>query len=332
MAGKGVIVKYGKLGRTGLKVSEICLGTMTFGNQVDEEEAINIMKKAMVAGVNFLDTANAYAEGRSEEIVGKAIRGERHSVVLATKVANRTGPGVNDAGLSRQHIMKGIEDSLRRLETDYIDLYYVHLPDYDTPIEETLRALDDLVRQGKVRYIGCSNFRAWQLCKALWVSDLHNLARFDCIQPPYNLLTRDIEYELLPLCASEGVGVCVYNPLAAGLLTGKHDPDKPPAEHTRFSLERMGPGYYERYWSATNFEAVATLGQIAKKHGRILPQFALAWVLGNEIITSAICGATSLKQLEENLGATEIELSAEELADCDGVWQQLRPLRFFYGR
>jgi len=206
-------MQYRNMGRTGLKVSVMCLGTMVYGNQVSEAEAINIIERALSAGVNFLDTADVYIEGRSEEVVGKALKGKRHSVVLATKVANRTGPGANDTGLSRKHIMKGIEDSLRRLETDYIDLYYVHLPDYGTPIEETLRTLDDLVHQGKVRYIGCSNFRAWQLCKALWVSDLHNLARFDCIQPPYNLLTRDIEYELLPLCASEGVGVCVYNPL-----------------------------------------------------------------------------------------------------------------------
>ncbi len=325
-------MQYRKLGRTGVKVSAMCLGTMVYGNQVSETEAINIIERALSAGVNFLDTADMYAEGRTEEIVGKALKGKRHSVVLATKVGVRRGPDANDIGLSRKHIMKGIEDSLSRLETDYIDLYYVHLPDYDTPIEETLRTLDDLVHQGKVRYVACSNFHAWQLCKSLWVSDLHNLARFDCIQPPYNLLTRDIEYELLPLCASEGVGVCVYNPLAAGLLTGKHDPNKPPAEGTRFALERMGPSYYERYWSATNFEAVARLKQIAREHGRSLTQFALAWILSNETITSAICGATSLKQLEENLGATEVKLSKEELAACDGVWQQIRPLRCFYGR
>jgi aryl-alcohol dehydrogenase-like predicted oxidoreductase len=325
-------MQYRNIGRTGLKVSAMCLGTMVYGSQVSEAEAINIIERALSAGVNFLDTADVYIEGRSEEVVGKALKGKRHSVVLATKVANRTGPGANDIGLSRKHIMKGIEDSLRRLETDYIDLYYVHLPDYGTPIEETLRTLDDLVHQGKVRYIGCSNFRAWQLCKALWVSDLHNLVRFDCMQPPYNLLTRDIEYELLPLCASEGVGVCAYNPLAAGLLTGKHDPNKPPAEGTRFALERMGPMYYERYWSATNFEAVTRLKQIAGEYGLSLAQFALAWAIGNEAITSAICGATSLKQLEENLGATEVKLSKEALAACDSVWQQIRPLRFFYGR
>ena len=207
-------MKYRRMGRTGLKVSEICLGTMIYGDQVEEARALKIIRKALDSGVNFLDTADMYVEGKSEEIVGKALKGYRDSVVLATKVANRTGPGPNDVGLSRKHIMKAIEDSLRRLKTDYIDIYYVHLPDYETPIEESLHALDDLVHQGKVRYIACSNFRAWQLCKALWVSDIQNLARFDCIQPPYNLITRDIEYELLPLCVGEGVGVCVYSPLA----------------------------------------------------------------------------------------------------------------------
>ena len=325
-------MQYRNMGRTGLKVSAICLGGTEFERKLGEAESIEIIKSAMDAGVNFFDTADAYAEGRSEEIVGKALKGKRHSVVLATKVAARTGPDANDIGLSRKHIMRGIEGSLRRLETDYIDLYYVHSPDYDTPIEETLRALDDLVHQGKVRYIGCSNFHAWQLCKALWVSDLHNLARFDCIQSPYNLLTRDIEYELLPLCASEGVGVCVYIPLAGGLLTGKHDPNKPPAEGTRFTLERVGPVYYERYWSATNFEAIAGLKQIAREYDRSLAQFALAWILSNETITSAIFSATSLKQLEENLGAAEVKLSEEELAACDGVWQKLSPRpKWFYG-
>jgi len=253
-------------------------------------------------------------------------------VVLATKVANRMGPGPNDVGLSCKHIMKAIEDSMRRLKTDYIDLYYAHLPDYETPIEESLQALDDLVHQGKVRYIACSNFRAWQLCKALWVSDIQNLARFDCIQPPYNLITRDIEYELLPLCAGEGVGVCVYNPLAGGLLTGKHDQTKLPENDTRFGLKSIGKMYSERYWLDINFEAVDRLKTIASEFGQPLPQFALAWILNNETVTSVIFGCSSLKQLEQNLGAVDIKLSEEALAACDEVWQQLRPLRFFYGR
>ncbi|MBI2868322.1 MAG: aldo/keto reductase [Chloroflexi bacterium] len=324
-------MQYRKLGRTGLWVSAVCMGTMTFGNQASEADSVDIVRRALDAGVNFFDTADMYAEGRSEEIVGKALKNDRHAVVLATKVGQRVAPGHNGLGLSRRHIVESIEGSLRRLGTDYIDLYYAHLADPDTPLDETLRAFDDLVRQGKVRYIACSNFRAWLLCKALWESDKRGLARFDCVQPPYNLLTRDIEYELLPLCASEGVGVCAYNPLAGGLLSGKHDPSKPPAAGTRFTLERTGQLYYDRYWTPANFEAVASLAGIARQRGRSLAQMSLAWILGNPAITSVIYGASSLEQFEENLGATEITLSPEELAACDEVWQRLRPLRFFYG-
>jgi aryl-alcohol dehydrogenase-like predicted oxidoreductase len=313
-------------------VSEICLGTMTFGNQIDETESINLMKWAMAQGVNFIDTADLYVEGKTEEIVGKALKGVRDSVVLATKVgAWQIGPGVNDIGSSRKNIIHGIEESLRRLDTEYIDIYYIHKPDSATPIEETLRALDDLVRQGKVRYIGCSNFLAWQLCKALWTSDQHNIQRFDCIQPPYNLIVRDIEQELLPLCAAEGVGVCVFNPLAAGLLTGKHDPQKPPAEGTRFSNERQGKVYSDRYWLPSYFEAVASIKEIAQKNDRSVAQFALGWILNNPTITSVICGANSVKQMEDNLGATETQLTDGELSACDKVWHRLKPSAFFYG-
>ena len=324
-------MKYKKLGRTGLKVSPICLGTMNYGDPVSETESISIMKRAIAAGVNFLDTADVYARGRSEEIIGKALKGERHSVLIATKVEGPTGPGPNDRGLSRRHITQAVEESLRRLQTDYIDLYYAHFPDYDTPIEETLRTMDDLVHQGKVRYIGCSNFSAWQLGKALWVSDIHNLARFDCIEPPYNLLARDIETELLPLCASEGIGVCVYNPLAGEMLTGRHQFGKPPAEG-RFTHELLGKAYLERYWSEINFKAVDRLKQIAKEHGCSLAQFALAWILSNETITSVLSGTTALEQLEENLAATEIELSPEELLACDDVWHMFRPPRHHYAK
>ena len=326
-------MKYRKLGKTGLKVSEICLGTMTFGNQIDEAESIKLIRWTIDAGINFIDTADMYVDGRTEEIVGKALKEVRQSVVLATKVgAWQSGPDVNDIGLSRKHIMDAIEGSLRRLGTDYIDIYYTHMPDNTTPIEETLRALDDLIRQGKVRYIGCSNYLAWQLCKTLWVSDNKNLARFDCIQPPYNLITRGIEDELLSLCTSEGVGVCVYNPMAGGLLSGKHDPNRPPPEDTRFGNKRQGKSYTGRYWLPGNFEAVARFKKIAEKHGRSMPRFSLAWVLNNPAITSIICGANSIKQLEENVGAVEITLTGEELKVCDEVWHQLRPPRFSYSR
>jgi aryl-alcohol dehydrogenase-like predicted oxidoreductase len=324
-------MQYKKLGRTGLKVSPFCLGAMNYGDPVSETDSINIMKRAMAAGVNFVDTANMYANGRSEEIVGKALKGERHSVVLATKLGVEIGPGPNDVGLSRKYVMQAVEDSLRRLQTDYIDLYYAHFPDYDTPVEETLRALDDLVHQGKVRYIGCSNFAVWHICQALRVSEVYNLARFECVEPPYNLLTRDIEYELLPLCASEGIGVCVYNPLAGEMLTGRHEFGKPPAKG-RFTHELLGPGYLERYWSEINFKAVARLQQIAKEHGCSLAQFALAWILSNETITSVLSGTTALEQLEENLAAAEIKLSPEELQACDDVWQMFRPPRYHYAK
>ena len=322
-------MQYKNLGRTGLKVSAICLGTMTYGDQVEEAESIKLIERAMEGGINFFDTSNAYVQGRSEEVVGKALKKKRDQVIIATKVSLPIGQGVNDRGLSRYHIMREVENSLKRLGTEYIDLYYAHMPDHETAMEETLRAMDDLVRQGKVRYIGCSNFHAWRLCKALWISDVRNLDRFNCIQSPYNLLTRDIEYELVPLCASEGVGITAYNPLAAGLLTGKHDPQKGPAEGTRFALAR---GYYMRYWSDINFEAVSAIGDVARKKGVSMAQFALAWIMNNKTITAPICSATSIKQLEENLGATEVELTEEDAKACDEVWQKIRPPRFFYGR
>jgi aryl-alcohol dehydrogenase-like predicted oxidoreductase len=325
-------MQYRNLGRTGIKVSSLCLGTGEYGNQVSEKEAGRIMSSAMAAGVNFFDTADAYAEGRSEEIIGRALKGKRHSIILATKVGRIIEPGTRDFNLSRRYIMRAVDASLKRLQTDYIDVYYVHSPDPNTPIQETLRALDDLVHQGKVLYIGCDDFRAWQLCKALWVSDRENLTRFDCIELPYNLITRDIETELLPLCASEGVGVCVFNPLAGGLLTGKHDPDKPPKEGTRFSLKHVGQMYRDRYWSPNNFEAVVCLKSIADKYGHNLTQLALAWINQNEKITAAVCGASSAEQIEENIAAIETILPQDEIAACDSVWEHIRPKRFWDGR
>ena len=326
-------MKYKKMGRTGLKVSEICLGTMTFGEQVNEAESIRIVKTAIADGINFIDTADSYVDGRTEEIIGKALKGERNAVVLATKVgAWQSGPAINDAGLSRKHIMREVEDSLRRLGTDYIDVYYAHKPDYSTPMEETLRAFDDLVRQGKVRYIACSNYRAFQLGEALWLSDARNLARFDCIQTPYNLLTRDVEYELLALCASQGVGVTIYNPLAGGLLTGKHDPSMPPPTGGRFTTKRLGNMYFTRYWTDKNFEAVAQLKKVAEENNHKLTQFSLAWILNNPAVTSVISGVTSLEQLKDNEGASDVQLTKEELAACDELWQKLVPSRFLYGR
>jgi aryl-alcohol dehydrogenase-like predicted oxidoreductase len=324
-------MQYKKLGRTGLKVSPFCLGTMVYGEQVGEAESIKLIKTAIAAGVNFIDTADGYGEKKGEVLVGKAIKEDRHSVVLATKICARVGPGPNDIGLSRKHIMQGIDESLKRLGTDYIDLYNCHFPDFDTPLEETLRAFDDIVHQGKVRYIGCSNFSAMMLMKSLWISDVRNLARFDNIQPPYNLLVRDIETELLPLCASEGIGVCVYNPLAGELLTEKHKFGKPPAEG-RFTHPYLGKGYYDRYWSETNFKAADRIKKLAKERGCTLPQFSLAWILQNPVITAFLTGPTTQAQLKENLAAVEMKLTPEEMQACDEVWEMFRAPRYPYAR
>ena len=355
-------MEYRKMGRTGLKVSAFCLGTMTFGRQVEEKESIRIIARALDAGVTFIDTADMYVNGVTERIVAKALAGKRDSVVLASKAGHLrklakkygaqevSGPidlarprpftpwpagddtGPNDMGLSRKHVLQAVEGSLRRLGTDYLDIYYAHMPDYDTPLDETLRAMDDLVRQGKVRYVGCSNFRAFQLCKALWISDKHNLARWDVVQPPFNLLTRDIEYELLPLCREEGVGVCSFSPMAAGLLSGKYDRARAPLEGARYSLGHLGYRYNEKYWTDMNFAAIERLKTIAAGVGTSLPQFALAWALHNPAITSIVCGATSLAQLDENAAATDVRLPREVLSACDDVWHTLRPPRVFYGR
>ena len=355
-------MEYRKMGRTGLKVSVLCLGTMMFGRQVDEPESLRIINKAIDAGVNFIDTADMYVNGLTEQIVGKAIKGRRDSLVLASKAGHLRrldkkfgeqkiagpldlarpkpfspwpggeGVGPNDMGLSRKHILHSVEVSLKRLGTDYLDIYYAHMPDYDTPLEETLQAMDDLVRQGKVRYLGCSNYRAFQVSKALWISDKHNLARWDIVQPPFNLLARDIEYELLPLCLEEGIGVAVFSPMAAGFLSGKYEKGKPPLEGKRYSMAHQGFVYNQKFWNEIDFNAVEMLKKIAADHGKSLPQFALAWVLNKRGITAIVAGTSSMEQFDQNLGAVGIRLSQEELDACDQVWNYLRPPRLFYGR
>ena len=312
---------YVNLGRTGLEVSRICLGCLTFGGQADEEESRRIVDTAWDAGINFFDTANVYTETLSETYLGNALKGRRDRAVIATKVRGRMGSGVNDVGLSRKHIMDAVDASLMRLQTDYIDLYQVHSWDADTPLEETLRALDDLVRLGKVRYIGCSNFAGWHLTKSLWISDLKGLARFQTAQPRYNLLFRGIEEELLPVCLSQDVGVIPYNPIAAGLLTGKHKRGQPPVPGTRFDLREV---YRDIYWYERNFEAVEKLEAIAGKYGHTLLELALSWVLVNPAITSAIVGASSAEQLQQSISAAEVTLEPEEIAACDPVWDDLK--------
>ena len=299
------------LGKTGVKVSELCLGTMIFGQQVDETSAIKIINRAVDLGINFIDTADVYTEGRSEEIVGKAIKGMRNDIVLATKVRGRTNPDPNGEGLSRKHIMRNVEASLRRLGTDYIDLYQVHRVDPTTPLKETLATLSDLVRSGKVRYIGCSNFPAWQLEKALRISEVQGLESFATVQPRYNIIDRDVERELLPLCVEEGIGVIPYSPLAGGVLTGKYHPDRPAPEGSRGQLRPM---MVSRYLNPRNQAILKELEEISSETKMSLSQIGLAWLMANPVITSPIVGASKLEQLEENMGVLGHSLPAETLA------------------
>lgn len=303
-------MEYRSLGRTGIRVSRLCLGSTQFHLQTNEVTSHRILDQALDLGINFFDTANIYEKGMAEQYIGSWIEGKRYQVVLATKVRARMGKGPNDTGLSRIHIIQAIEASLRRLRTDYIDLYQVHAPDDLTPIDATLRALDDLVHQGKVRAIGCSNFAAWELCKSLWVSDKRNLSRFETVQPRYSLLARNIEAELLPLCRAEQVSVNPYHSLAGGMLSGKYKWGEPPPPGTHFAVRWNLNS--RRYWYECNFQVIESLRKIATEGGRTPAQYALAWVLANPAITSVIVGATSPAQLSENLAAVEQPLTEEE--------------------
>jgi aryl-alcohol dehydrogenase-like predicted oxidoreductase len=303
-------MEYRRMGRTGLKVSEICLGTMTFGHGTDKDEARRIADLALHAGVNFFDTANGYSGGQSETILGEILKGRRQEVVVATKVFNPMGAGPNDSGMSRVHIMNAVEASLKRLQTDYIDLYYIHHVDTQAPLEEMLRAFDDLVHHGKVRYIACSNYEAWRLMEALWISDSKNLARFECYQPQYSLVVRDIEEEIIPVCQLKGLGVVVWSPLAGGFLTGKY---KPGQNKVAGSRSEEGWAFPERYFAANAAETLATLLDVAKQIGRTPAQVATRWTLEQPGITSAIIGARTLTQAQDNLGAGGWRLDADAL-------------------
>jgi aryl-alcohol dehydrogenase-like predicted oxidoreductase len=303
-------VKYKRLGKTGVQVSELCLGTMIYGEQVDEATAIQIIRRALDRGINFIDTANVYVQGRSEEIVGQAIKGRRDEVVLATKVRHQMGPGPNDEGLSRKHIMKSVEDSLTRLGTEYIDLYQLHRPDSATPLKETLFALDDLVRDGRVHYIGSSNFPAWLIEKALRISEVYGLEAFVSSQPRYNILDRAVERELLPLCREEGIGVIPYSPLAGGFLTGKYHRDEAMPEGTRGHLR---PDWMKQYFTEQNDAVLRELRQLSGETGLKLSQLSLAWLLANPTVTAPIIGASKLTQLEENLEVVDTPLPTRAL-------------------
>lgn len=303
-------MRYRRLGRTGLSVSEVGLGTMMFGEKTGETEATRIIHRALDRGVNLIDVADVYAGGESEKMVGRALQGRRHQAVLATKLGRATPLG---EGLSRRYLVQAVEASLQRLQTDYIDLYQVHRWDPTTPLDETLSALNDLVRQGKVRYIGCSNFAAWQLCKALWVSDKAGLARFDSIQPRYNLVHREPEAELFPLCLSEGVGVLAYSPLAGGVLTGKYLESVPEG-----SRGWQNPAWQQNRLTPAALEAARRMAQAAARLERPAGQVAINWVLAHDAVSSALVGPRTEAQWEEALAASEWQLPAAEAAGIAG--------------
>jgi 1-deoxyxylulose-5-phosphate synthase len=324
-------MEHVRLGRSGLQVSRLCLGTMTFGLQSDEATAIAVMDRAAEGGVDFLDSSDAYplggdlaSRGRTEEIIGRWLRGKRDRFIVATKCFAPTGPAPFDAGNSRKHIMSAVEDSLRRLQTDYIDLYQLHGYDPNTPIDETLGVLDDLVHQGKVRYTGCSNFLTYQLVRAVGRSETLGLARFDSVQPRYNLLFRQIEREMLPFCAEDGVGVIPYNPIAGGLLSGKHSRSAPPPEGTRFTLGWAGAMYQERYWNEHAFDTVEALRKLADQAGVSLVTLSVAWVLANKAITAPIIGASRPEQLDDSLAAAAYALDADLKRQLDEVTHEYR--------
>ena len=305
-------MNYRALGRTGLRVSELCFGTMTFGGdgiykaigQTAQQEAERQVDLCLDAGINFFDTADTYSFGMAEEILGKALGARRKEIILATKVRGRVGKGPNDVGLSRGHIMDGIDNSLRRLGTDYVDLYQIHGFDRHTPWEETLRALDDLVRMGKVRYLGASNLAAWQLMKALGLSERDRLARFETLQAYYSVAGRDLERELAPLLESEKVGLLVWSPLAGGFLSGKFTRENRQPQDTRRASFNFPPVDEARGWSALD-----ALGAVAKEQGAAAARVALAWLLHQPVTTSVIIGARNEQQLRDNLAAAELKLT-----------------------
>jgi aryl-alcohol dehydrogenase-like predicted oxidoreductase len=312
------------LGKTGTKVTELCFGTMTFGGsgywsivgQVGQNEADVLVGMALDSGVNFFDTADVYSQGQAEEIFGKTIGLRRKDIILATKVRGRTGKGPNDVGLSRHHILEGCNASLKRLGTDYIDLYQVHSFDPYTDLEETLRALDDLVRQGKVRYIGCSNYTGWQLMKALALSERHGWERFVTLQAFYSLVARDLENELVPLCLDQGLGILPWSPLGAGFLSGKYRRGKPRPEDAR----RTNPQeQFLQFDEERGFDIVEELDRIAGNHNATVAQAALNYLLRKPGVSSVIIGARNKEQLADNLKTTDWEMTPEEVTRLDGI-------------
>ncbi|MGH9345216.1 MAG: aldo/keto reductase [Terriglobia bacterium] len=323
-------MEYRNLKHTELKVSRVSLGTMTFGSQVDQATAGRLVDLCLDAGVNFFDTANVYNQGQAETFLGKALAGRRDRVILASKVRGKMGEGPDDSGLSRPAINKAIDASLKRLGADYLDIYYLHQPDYATPIEETLAAMDDLVRAGKVRYPAVSNYAAWQVGEICCISEKKGYRLPRVSQPMYNLLARGIEEEYIPFCKRFEVAIVPYNPLAGGLLSGKYSRDRDSKAGGRFENNKM---YQDRYWHGDYFAAVNELSAIARNGGKTLVELSLQWLLSQPHVDSVILGASRLEQLEENLRACDGPLLDEDvLARCDAVWKRLRGITPKYNR
>ena len=330
-----------RMGRYGLEVPALCLGTMTFGFQVEEAPSRDILDAAFERGLTFLDTADAYPLGGTLETIGETERilgrwmqdrGNRDRLIIATKCFAPTRRGPNNWGLSRQHIMESIDASLQRLGTDHVDLYQAHGFDPNTPIEETLRAFEDLQRAGKVRYVGCSNYPAWRLGEALRAAERLGVTGYVSVQPRYNLLYREIETELLPLCRDQGLGAIVYNPLAGGFLSGKYRPGQDPESGTRFTLGTAADRYQQRYWDDAQFAAVETLKAVVEAKGLNMVSVAVAWVLAQPGITSALIGASRPEQLDANLAALDVDFDDELTAACEAAWWSLprRPVQEGY--
>lgn len=317
-------MQYVQLGRTGLPVSRLALGTMTFGFQCDEKQSFSILDAAAAGGIDFLDAADVYplgggAEnvGKTEEIIGKWLKGRREDFILATKCTGAMGPKPWNQGTSRKHILESIDASLKRLNTDYVDLYQLHSYDPKTPLDETLEALTRVVESGKVRYVGLSNWPAYKVARLLGRSEARNLIKVVSVQPRYNMLFRNFERDLLPLCLEEGIAVIPYNPLAGGLLTGKHNPKAAPPEGTRFTLGAAAGNYQSRYWHDAEFETVEAFGRLAAEAGLSPVTLAVAWVMANPAITAPIIGASKPEQLADNLAAIDVKLDPELKAKLD---------------
>ncbi|MBO7730454.1 MAG: aldo/keto reductase [Lachnospiraceae bacterium] len=322
-------MEYTTIQGTGLRVSKFCLGTMMFGGQTSNEESVEIVRYALENGINFFDTANIYTQGKSEMLLGEALKGHREEAVIATKVGGPSWKGENGKGLGRKHVMASVEVSLKRLRTDYIDIFYMHFPDPNTPMEETIETMDELIRAGKIRYYGVSNYAAWQICSMIEKAQKMQRHAPVITESVYNALTRGADEELLPFLRQYNIGMAAYNPLAGGLLTGKHTREKA-VPGTRFDTEQ---GYRNRYWKDENFDAIETLEQIADENGMSILELAIRWILSEPAVTSPIIGVSRLEQLKQNIEIVEKGALQLQVKDaCDGVWNRIKGDYFSYHR